>query len=104
MEECLAYFRVAVTDPASVPPWAQWWAANEPLAHAVFSFADYVRLKHRRLLGARQILQRLGEIPSDFIPLSYGLTGTCGNCGERNSNQAADSGEVVIVCPNCGSH
>ncbi|MCE9529159.1 MAG: hypothetical protein K8R36_24190 [Planctomycetales bacterium] len=103
MDECLVYFRLAVTDPRSVPPWSEWWGTNETLASEVFSFADYVRLKHRRLLGARQILQRLGEIPGDFMPPSHQLTGSCGNCGERTINQDADSGEVVIICPNCGS-
>ncbi|MBC7852395.1 MAG: hypothetical protein IAF94_03080 [Pirellulaceae bacterium] len=68
MDECLIYFRQAVHNPASAPPWPEWWAANEPLVETAFSFVDYVRLKHRGLLGARQILQRLGEIPVDTTP------------------------------------
>jgi hypothetical protein len=102
MEECLVYFRLAVTDPNGVPPWSEWWAENEPLAQSVFSIVDYVRLKHRRLLGARQILQRLGEIPQDFVPPHPKLTGSCGNCGERTNNQDSSSGEVIIICPTCG--
>lgn len=69
MEECLIYFRQAVLSPDSVPPWSEWWSANEPVVETAFSFVDYVRLKHRGLLGARQILQRLGEIPVDLTPL-----------------------------------
>ncbi len=65
MEECLIYFRLALQEPARVPPWSEWWASNETQVQEVFSFADYVRLKHRRLLGARQILQRLGKLPSE---------------------------------------
>ncbi|MGI8979952.1 MAG: hypothetical protein ACR2FY_12065 [Pirellulaceae bacterium] len=68
MEECLIYFRQAVLYPASVPPWSEWWAANEPVVETAFSFVDYVRLKHRGLLGARQILERRGEIPTDLAP------------------------------------
>ena len=69
MDECLAYFRQAIHNPASVPPWSEWWSANEPLVETAFSFVDYVRLKHRGLLGVRQILQRLGELPADLAPL-----------------------------------
>ena len=103
MDECLVYFRLAVTDPRSVPPWSEWWAENEPLAQTTFSMVDYVRLKHRRLLGARQILQRLGEIPSDFAPPSPQLTGSCGNCGERIVIQDSDSAEIAMICPLCGN-
>lgn len=104
MDECLIYFRLAITDPRNVPPWSEWWAANEPLAQTSFSLVDYVRLKHRRLLGARQILQRLGEIPQDYTPPSHQLTGSCGNCGERVMNQDSSSSEFPLACPNCGSH
>ena len=103
MDECLIYFRRAVTDPASVPPWSEWWAANEQLAESVFSFVDYVRLKHRRLLGARQILQRLGEIPADFTPPDFLLTGSCATCGERTAKLETISGEVFVACLECGN-
>ncbi|HEX4611024.1 MAG TPA: hypothetical protein VH092_22730 [Urbifossiella sp.] len=53
MEDCLAYFRKAIADPRSVPPWSEWWAANVERVERVFPLLDYVRLKHRRLLGAR---------------------------------------------------
>ncbi len=56
MQECLAYFRLALADPASAPTWPDWWAANQTLV-------DYVRLKHRGLVGARQILDRLDAPP-----------------------------------------
>ncbi len=28
MDECPAYFRRAVAEPQSVPPWSEWWEAN----------------------------------------------------------------------------
>lgn len=59
--ECLAYFRAALADPDTVPTWPVWWAANADLVERTFSMVDYVRLKHRGLLGAKQILQKLGE-------------------------------------------
>ena len=63
MQECLAYFRLALADPASAPPWAEWWAAHRDLVERTFSLVDYVRLKHRGLIGAEQILRKLGELP-----------------------------------------
>ena len=59
MQECLAYFRLALADPAAAPP----WALNADLVERTFSLVDYVRLKHRGLLGAEQILHKLGEHP-----------------------------------------
>src|SRR4051812_34916186 len=53
MEECLAYLRKAIADPASVPPWYEWWAANSGLVERVFPLFAFVRLKHRRLLDYR---------------------------------------------------
>lgn len=69
MEACLKYFRLAVADPSSAPPWSEWWAANVGLVERVFPLMDYVRLKHRGLLGAKQILQNLGELPPDVPPV-----------------------------------
>lgn len=68
MDECLAYFRAAVADPATVPPWADWWAANSGRVAESFPLLDYVRLKHRGLAGVVQILQRRGELPADDPP------------------------------------
>jgi len=59
MNECLAYFRRATTDPLSVEPWPEWWAIHHERVESLFSLVDYVRLKHRGLLGAQQILDRL---------------------------------------------
>ncbi len=67
MPECLAYFRLALADPASVPSWPEWWAKNEALVERTFSMVDFVRLKHRGLLGAKQILQKLGELPDQAV-------------------------------------
>jgi hypothetical protein len=61
MDECLNYFRQAIANPTSVPSWEEWWAANGDLVEQVFPLVDYVRLKHRGLLGARQILEKRGE-------------------------------------------
>lgn len=65
MEPCLVYFRAALTDPESVPSWADWWAVNEELVMNTFPMFDYVRLKHRHLLGAKQVLQNRGEWPKE---------------------------------------
>ena len=105
MEECLIYFRQALANPSSVPPWSDWWRDNEDLACQVFSMVDYVRLKHRRLLGARQILQKRGEIPADYVIPSPLLTGSCDNCGERvppAEDTPADA-IILIICPHCQS-
>jgi len=101
MEECLAYFRKAVHDPASVPPWSEWWAANADLVERVFPLFDFVRLKHRRLLGARQILQISGELPKDYRPRSPLITGSCAQCGERTPDYSGDP-TGSITCPTCG--
>lgn len=63
MQECLDYFRKVLADPASAPPWSEWWAANQTLVENTFSLVDYVRLKHRGLVGARQILDKLDAPP-----------------------------------------
>lgn len=96
-EMCLAYFRAAISSPASVPPWSEWWPANLKLIERSFSLVDYVRLKHRRLRGARQILQLAGELAKDYQPPSMRETGTCPDCGER-----AVEREQGITCPQCG--
>ncbi len=102
MEECLAYFRQAIADPARVPPWSEWWAANASRVEEIFPLVDFVRLKHRRLLGARQILQYMGELPADYAPPSPLLTGSCGVCGERVIPQSDDSNSGIVTCPICG--
>ena len=98
MDECLAYFRKAVTDPQSVPPWSEWWPANAGLVEQVFPRHDFVRLKHRRLLGALQILQARGELPDTYYMPSALLTGTCELCGERTTHSGGLGGGY-ITCP-----
>lgn len=102
MEECLSHFRQAIANPLSVPPWSEWWAAHEELVRQVFPHVEYVRLKHRKLRGAQQILQRAGELPEDYFPPSPLLAGSCGDCGERTTNHSAGPGGGYITCPNCG--
>lgn len=101
MDECLAYFRRAVAEPLSVPPWSDWWAANAGLVEQTFPLLDWVRLKHRRLLGARQILQHRGELPEDYQPPGPLVTGSCGDCGERTTRVPGPRGGIV-ECPTCG--
>lgn len=101
MDECLAYFRRAVADPQSVPPWSEWWAANAEVVERTFPLLDYVRLKHRKLLGARQVLQHRGELPADYAPPSPLVTGSCGDCGERTARVPGPGGGI-IDCPTCG--
>jgi len=63
---------------------------------------DFVRLKHRRLRGAREILIRLGELPDDYRSPHPLQTGVCDNCGEKVSNHVAGAGGGYITCSNCG--
>jgi hypothetical protein len=102
MDECLAYFRKAIHDPASVPPWSEWWEANSELVAHSFGFADYVRLKHRRLRGARQILQIAGELSKDFRPRSVEESGSCSDCGERAATNSTTLGPDCVTCATCG--
>lgn len=101
-EACLIYFRQAIAEPLSVPPWSEWWAANEELVSASFPLVDYVRLKHRRLLGAQQILQISGELPPDFSPQSPLISGSCCRCGERFVNDAEAEAAGETKCSSCG--
>jgi len=103
IEECLVYFRRAIASPLSVPPWSEWWRENEALVEQVFPLMEYVRLKHRKLLGARQILQRGGELPKDYVPPSPRLTGACGHCGERVANHVVRTPDNSVTCPHCGT-
>lgn len=100
-EQCLIYFRQAIADPLSVPPWSEWWGENEELAAASFPLVDYVRLKHRRLLGAQQILQLSGELPPDYAPQSPLVSGSCCRCGERFANDPAAEAAGEVRCSVC---
>ncbi len=102
MEECLVYFRLAVSDPESVPPWSEWWKENESVVERSFSLVDYVRLKHRKLKGARQILQLAGELTKDFRPPSARVTGSCSECGERIIEFTMKTGSGEVTCTTCG--
>jgi DNA-directed RNA polymerase subunit RPC12/RpoP len=101
-EACLIYFRSAVAEPLSVPPWSEWWAENEELVGESFSLVDYVRLKHRRLRGAVQILQIAGELPPDYAPQSPLVSGGCCRCGERFINQPEAETAGEVRCNACG--
>ncbi len=101
-ETCLIYFRRALEEPLSVPPWSEWWAANDELVSETFSMVDYVRLKHRKLLGAQQILQIAGELPPDYSPRSPLISGCCCRCGERFVNDPAAAAVGEVRCKACG--
>jgi hypothetical protein len=62
VEECLAYFRDAIHRPASVPPWADWWARHEPLVRQSLSRLEYLRLRARGLAAAEDYLRRTGQL------------------------------------------
>ncbi len=98
MEQYLTYFRLALTDPLCVPPWSEWWTANEELVQRVFPLMEYVRLKHRRLNGARQLMSKRGEEFELFDPL---FLLSCPSCGERTTRTGGVSGGMVL-CPICG--
>jgi hypothetical protein len=102
VEECLQYFRQAIADPKSVPPWSEWWAANADRVQEVFPLVDWVRLKHRKLLGARQILQHRNELPAEYLPPSPRDTGSCAECGERVKHVPGPDGSI-FECPGCGA-
>lgn len=83
MEELLAYFQRAIEQPDSVQPWSTWWSSNSERVRAAFSREDYLRLKHRKLRGARTILERCGWSPTDAARVRPIHTGFCDQCGER---------------------
>lgn len=102
MQEFLPYFKQAATDPASVIPWSQWWAANsETVAHAV-PLVEWVRLKHRRLKGAIQILKQRGELPPDFQPPDAQKTGICPDCGDPVNRETTSESGGGPSCGLCG--
>ncbi|WP_425616949.1 hypothetical protein NA78x_000614 [Anatilimnocola sp. NA78] len=101
-EACLIYFRQAIAEPLSVPPWSEWWLVNEELVGESFPLVDYVRLKHRKLWGAQQILQIEGELPPDFSPQSPLISGACCRCGERFVNHPEAEATGDVRCGSCG--
>ena len=101
MDESLQYFRHAIADPQSVPPWSEWWAANAERVQNEFPLVDWVRLKHRKLRGAREILMHRGELPPDFRPPGPFETNSCSECGERLTDLPTDHKGETIQCPHC---
>jgi hypothetical protein len=65
MEQCLHYFRAAILEPDTVPPWDAWWPAHADLVRASFKQPDYLKLKFRKLQAAREILARHGQLRPD---------------------------------------
>lgn len=65
LDDCLDYFHKIVMGMPDTPLWEEWYPANLETIEQVFSLHDYVRLKYRGVLGAKQILQRLGRLPAE---------------------------------------
>ena len=102
MQEHLAYFKQAATDPASATPWSVWWAANAETVEQQYPIVEFVRLKHRRLKGAIQILKQMGELPRDFQPPDARKTGICPDCGDPVKHETASEGGGSLSCALCG--
>lgn len=86
MNELLAYFQRAIEHPETVRPWNDWWIENSAWVQAEFSREDFLRLKYRKLRGARTILERSGWTPTDERRLQPINSGFCNVCGERLFN------------------
>lgn len=102
MDAFLRYFRQVVTDPANAEPWSQWWATHEGEIQQTLPLVEYVRLKHRRVRGAREILQRAGELPLDFQPPEALRSGVCAECGETVTRADEAQSNAGAICPRCG--
>jgi hypothetical protein len=82
MEECLAYFRDAIERPEAVQRWPEWWVANADRVRQAFNYADYIRLKFRRLDAARAIMERLGRPVVEPPAVDWLHRTHCPHCGE----------------------
>lgn len=85
MEDCLSYMQSAVTKPGTVEPWAGWWLANQETVRITFDRRDYLKLKFRRLIAAREILERLGRIEpegNEYAGTDFNAT-HCKVCGDE---------------------
>lgn len=75
----------AVKSPPSDPPLHDWVVDNLPSLEAAFDRFDFLKLKHRGLLGMRQVLERSGmieELESDYVPIDFSET-HCRQCGRE---------------------
>jgi len=46
MDEFLPYFRAALEQPGTVPPWSQWWAQHRNRAEDILDPAGFELLRH----------------------------------------------------------
>lgn len=99
MEECLSYFRDALHRPERVPGWGEWWAANEALVRESFSLVDYQRLKVRRLVGARDLLTRLGALDDPRPPVRLDIDFIEAVRGVRWFERCGQECRVVLPFP-----
>jgi hypothetical protein len=97
MEECLAYFRRAIEHPGTVPPWAEWWATHEELVRRVFPRPEYLRLKYRKLAGARILVERQGWRPSSESQRDPDRAEFCEVCGERLFRMFPDTPREEVI-------
>lgn len=58
IDRCLSYFRDAAAGRAGIPPWEQWWRANDSLVEKSVGPTDYERLRKQGIVAARMILRR----------------------------------------------
>ena len=102
MERCLEYFRVIVFDHLLVPAWNLWWAKNEEIVKRESDSRNQLRLKYRKIEGARDLLVQLGEcvktlrLPGTIRPMKPGIVGfvvrSCfGSIPKRSSKKLMNS-------------
>lgn len=60
------YLRKIVFSPREVIAWNIWWVENAELVKATLDRRDYLKLKYRKILAAREILARRGECKKDI--------------------------------------
>ncbi len=97
VDELLAYFRQAIEHPETVQPWNKWWTENASRVESAFPREDFLRLKYRKLQGARTILERSGWTPADESSLQPIQSGFCNVCGERLFSMHSDTTKEEII-------
>ena len=58
MDEFIPYFRAALEQGGSVPPWSQWWVEHRNRAEDLLDPADFELLRTGKLEAARMVLRR----------------------------------------------
>lgn len=82
-DECLAFLKDAIENPPSTPSIHVWIAANLDSLESTFDRRDFLKFKHRGLIGARDVLERLNVIETTDIsndPIDFDEK-HCRHCG-----------------------